>query len=843
MRKNKGSFLLIFVFFVAIFSMISYSATSVFNGMIHDGDVVNGITFTVNSIGVYAAQNGTFVSIDKNDCDYLFDTEICVLSISFSDGKYLSQVTMYEKKYDFFIIRNFPKHTVYFGETANVTVMINNTGRIDASDFLYSDAFPNGFEVILNSNDGTLDKNEFKFFGNLKKGKTLNLTYAIRPILKSKAELRSKIFIDNNFFYSDLYLIETMSPILVSTQKSTHYCNVGDFFNYTIFVNTSIPINTKVDAILELPDSLQFLDGSRRIETIFNFNNYTIVNNTIINGSVQNKTFVMRCVFTGTDPIKIFSKADNGVKFNIDDVYDYVTVDFDALFMSDNVLKEYTSGESAKLFAFFKNNGNINLSDVTFSVTSNILPSKLEKVSLFLANTSYFLFDDYVNFPVCSSCNFHINISYFFFTDFGEKITDSKLFNMTVLEYSNISIISNINPVSVYSGDAVIVTVSLKNNMQAPLSDIEVYDEFNQRLFKSGSNANKISLNSKETKVVYSYTLYAPYTDSEKKEGTNTFVRYGYAGKYYFMNLSNYFTVLPKVYTERELKLSVVKSVIVPANFSIGDVLDINYRLENTDTISMKDIILQFPLSSSYVSVGEYQYVLSKLDPGEIVYLDSIEKIRPLFLGSFKIPATTVMFQDDYARLSTLNSNEIFSITVLKNSSFVKGPLLVINHTFTGYVKNGAIFKIVLLNKGSSVSDAFISYNRQRENFRLSSKESKVIDYTVYFNGNGNFTIPDVYVTYFNSEDNYTSYAKGTKISFKDYVASKKEMGVNDIEVSSESLIDTESVNNLEFTNIGKENITTSKNFFIINKILIIVILFSLILISIVFYEFKKHQL
>lgn len=837
---NKGGNFLVFLLFVFVFCAINvFSISVIYSGIITDSSTQNGITFKIESNSVYGILNGNFVIIDNNDCGVLSNLKVCVQSITQTDMDYTAKITIYDKAYDFTITRTLSKNFMYYNEKINVTVNISNNGFSDVPVFLYTDTYPQEIDPITVDVGNVID-HKFRYVGNLSSQNSEVFSYLINPNAKITANLRGDLLVNSTHFYSGLSLIESTSPILVYTSYDFKNCNVDDVFNYTLFVNNSLNISTDVNVTIVLPESLRFLDGT--IKYVANFKFY--------NDSLQNETFFVKCLYTGNEPITVSTNANNGVSFSLDNILDYVSVVVNRPVISDNINDVYTKGEKGNLFISYENYGN-DLHDVTFSINSDLVKNSQVKISNFSANQTYTLLDDDVTIPLDAKSNYFINASYYYYTKYGEQIFDSSFYNISTTELSNITI-SYVIDGSVNSLNDVHVRVVLQNNMAVPIDNINVYDQFDQKDFKSGVNSNIVSLGSKESKTVYEYVLSTPYVLDTIQKNISTFASYTFGGRNFLVSSSTSYNIIPNTYPVTSFNLNIEKTLDLPANLSVGDIFYVNYKLENDESSSMRNILIEFPFSSDYESLGNRYYLLQKLDPGESVYLNHLEMLRYVLNKTIDLPPTKVYFQEEYGEKYSSISNELQGIFV-NYKKYVDGPLIFVNNSFISLVKNGAYFELSVSNLGTSLAYVSLSYNHQTGDIMLSPQNTKVIFYTVNFPGNGNFSIPDVVATYTYQSFNHSMLSSGKNIEYLNYVPENKSVSVKQnnnlgsTPVTENTMVSGSSepntVVNTSNDNVGKNTVKVYSSFFVNSWIVITAIIISLILVIIIFYEAKKHKL
>lgn len=823
---------LIWVWGLVILSLFVFSASFNHIQWVNSGEPIFDIYFSINSDdGVYISDiDGNFKYLNEDRCGSLNDYYVCVEEIKDSEEGYIAKVSISEYLYDFEIKRTFDSDEFFLNDEVLVNVTVSNIGKKDGLNLIYTDQFP--VEIDVDSiEDGKVIDNSFIFDFDLESNEEINFSYKLRAIDFFRAKLKAKLDIDNNYFYSGLKEFAVKDSVSLFSNLSNYSCLVGETLNLNNTVFNHVNSSSLVEVTINLPNNLQFVDGTRSKVQNFSFDNLT-------NKSIDE---TLLCVYSGKSEIQFTGSISNGVNYEND--FDSVKLDVDKLDFefSSNIVSNYFVGSTNFLYALFENKNDKNMSDVVFEVNSNLLENKTMRIEEIKINESISVLDDDFLFPLMSG-NYYINISYYYFTSFGEKINFTKSFKIILSDAKQI-IIKQSMPRKVEAYERFNVSLVLNNPMSTKIKNVEVFDTFDDFSLVEGKNNADIVLDSKEEKSIYRYEVQAPLVFEKESFPIKTMVTYEYANETVSFDKTFFITVEPSKEEIRDYKIDFKLTIKKDDAIGLGDVINVDATVENEDDISFKKLVLRFPESSDYEVLSKTEQVLDGIDPGELVYYDDLFKIRPSRSGNYKISDLVFDFIDEFG-ISHREKLSFPEFKVEENNSIEK-PLLKINQTFLGFFNNSAKFAVEIFNIGSLSTKLNLSYTNGDKDFFVSSESSEVFIYEVKLPSNGEFFIKPLRIIY----DNGIELAYITYPSFKLFFDSYVELSGNDGFVNDNILVNDDEIVYVDELNENSSKVNSERqrvgfsNFISDNFIVIVSILLTIILIIILVYEIKKHKL
>jgi hypothetical protein len=760
---------------------LASAATLIKGGWMYSGEGVAVETTSllmIMSRTEVAADYGTgFLSIKNNSCSYADYIKVCVDNIEYNHitDKIRAYVRVYKRVPTLKITRTFSGDTLLINENSTVSVTIENTGDVIAKNVVYADYFPK--EVVISDAEGgsKISGSVVTWKGEIKAGNTVELTYKIKPTEEFDASLKAEATFFNGFTtkttYSDAKRIKastffTITPIVSRTRFS-----IGEKINMSVNLSNREFYAVNVDyldvtvdkdlEVLEVPSPLKKigdytyrwagrLPGAGSVN-VSNGTTYTRYNVTSL--QLRYKFKAKRA-----PSANIYFKArytdKYGVTRDTKQIKQSFTIDNKGVKISSN-MEDITleSFQKKKMIVWLQN---LN----TYAAIKNVyvnISSFLYLPNLFYKEISRMehkrVVEKIIYAPQVTTSTGHkivANVSYQ--TEFGDNYSYTYTTTFTVIPVKGLLITKTLTKSALESGETTTVTVSVKNQRKVKVNNVMISEDLPPELTVSGMTSRKVSINAEDTLTAYSYTITAPKVNETRQYSAITNVRYtsknitdsSSSEMTYTYSKNTSFTVKPK-----QLALSVLKQIPDSAIYA-GEIVDVNYRISNPSTDqTANNIVVLFPLQQEFDLLSPARsYTVGTLGPGETVYVNGEEKIRPKYnQTTLTVAKTRVEYENQDGARFHANSTTI-SLSII--GAYEKGPYIVAYKEVPAQANNTDEFlvNVTLSNVGSeevfvNASDTIKSWST-----KLKPNANKSFTYKTKIKKVGKFELPQVVAQY-----------------------------------------------------------------------------------------------
>ncbi len=777
MRLKKFLFFAILLAFSTIGALFANADTQAFSGYVYSG---NSITVDKQVIFIYLGSDGIvadygkgFFSIANNTCESTDYFKVCLDNIDYDYTAKKKRISLraFSTVPYLTITRSVSKSELVIGEEAVFEVSISNSGGI-ARNATFTDFFPSAF-YVYDVNGASLDGNSVVWSGILPRSGTRTIEYKVKPRDAVKQGLKASLsyfdgYADQTIFSSEV-VINAVHFLGLETSVGKSSVVLGQQNNFTL--NLTNRGNNTVNATLLVtfsPDiSVVPATGFVRVKNNVYSWSGDLRKRNLSNNRFFSKAFVFH-----------FTSQKIGASEIIVDpsYYDYSSGDYLSLVQVKRAVEVSDSGISVRsnlndrilepdqefaMKVWIQNlNAYVPMKDVYISTYTDLgyipdvyLPVLDKGYQKLVIEKNFFA----PNTSATSGYALYVNVTY--------NVSGSNSFKaykdtLSVTPVKDLVINQLASKTSVESGKTFSFTVSVSNPRTTGINNVRIYDTLPAEFSRYGSMSNVISIPKKESTTAYAYEITAPRVSEEKTFVIRTNVEYSDSDNEY-----DYFNDL-KYNFSKEIKITVlpvkfplaVTASMADTDLFTGHFHDVNYIIKNpNENWIAEDVVLYLPLQPEFDVVGNMNYSLPDIDPGESVFLSARHKIRPKINDSQTLVKPYFTFRDKYGSSYLYNGSD----AILKiKSSPVYGPALILNKNSSDTANNTDKFIVSLsiMNVGKQDADAEVSDGGQEFSVKVPAESEYVRNYTLSFAEAGTYELPAAIAKYsYNGMKLYTA--------------------------------------------------------------------------------------
>jgi hypothetical protein len=291
------------------------------------------------------------------------------------------------------------------------------------------------------------------------------------------------------------------------------------------------------------------------------------------------------------------------------------------------------------------------------------------------------------------------------------------------------------------------IQVRLTNDRLIHLRDVQVTDTIDPRLHVEGVHAKKLKLLGDEETQVYSYRIKAPVVHNKTEYNITTTVSFFDKDLKQQMNYSKTtkITVRP-MRPDLDIDITLDK----PDDIYAGTILPVEYTFTNSEELEViRDITIHFPIQEEIDLLGPKTFFIDKLDPGEKFILKDLTYFRPkIYRKNLQINDILTGYFDNYGNMFQENTT-VDKLEVEK--AVLNGPSIFLSTETTNESINVSAevrVRIRIINNGTDAADLSIQQGGKMWNTSVGAGSTSYIDYTVRYDQEGNYTIPDPYASF-----------------------------------------------------------------------------------------------
>jgi hypothetical protein len=760
------------------------------------------ITMNKYANAIFVDAGEMFQTVALYDCEKMERFRICFKNTTYDEGEneLYALVAINRSKPDVSITRQINQTELYVGQEAEVTLTIVNTGDT-APQIIVTDDYPASIEIYDMEGGCREHENQVYWKGHLDEDESRECTFLIRPTKELHQGFVAHLKYWDGFKWIDEYSVALtldVEPVLeiFSALIREDYEVDGTDFDYgedppilnigetaRLLVNITNNFHERVDVNkfeLNLPPYIRYRSiGHLR----FNYVNASGNRSSIVwysdsinklsdrtlrwSGRINegdSKQFILklRAERTGNQNVLLF--AD----------YEYDSLRFDESWYESfdvgdpGIVFRMAVEDKSKRFAaperLDEEEDTIDLEalhpyHVRIYAQNVNKYSKLSNVNI-KVGTELAGFKD-VRYPemaeegqripysielippyVVAHKEFKMNVSATYTNDYGEKYYNSTEFKVSVFPTKDITIDIDSDEGFVLDGnEETEIAVTLTNDRLIDIPNVQVRDEIYPALPIEGVHAKKLKLLKDTDTEVYKYRMTMPVVHNKSYYNITTTVSFFDPDLKRVLNFTKTkeITVRPM-----EPELNVDLTVDEPDNVYPGTIIPAEYKLKNEEEEEIiRDITVYFPIHEGMDLIGPRTFFVDKLDPGEEIRIPNLVKFRPkLVQRNFKINLTKVVFHDNYGnRFYENTSAESVDVAWAR----INGPSIFLR-TVTPDLLNKSTdgtVRIEVKNNGSDAADVMVEQGNRSWNLTVAAASTSAIDYTVRYDMEGNYTLPD----------------------------------------------------------------------------------------------------
>ncbi|MDP2750951.1 MAG: hypothetical protein Q8O89_09040, partial [Nanoarchaeota archaeon] len=822
-------------------------------GIFVDGDtaMVNNVAYKMHhetfSSRIEFEHNTLLTSVTNGTCAIINDTtKICFTSktYDYTLKKDKLDVKFYQLKPDVKVTRTISSSFPFLMDEVEVTVVITNIlGDIDATDFVYMDAYPEEFVFTYLDNVQAKD-NVISWNGRVRKGSDNSVTLKYKFKIKKKVDISLR----GEYYYFDgekmtdrqyTYAIDFKPKSLVDLTTKVAYTStyVGRTNNLTINLTRAYK-NESIDAKIRIviPDNLVVESFKGDLTTLQTRTDLATVAAGTAEGSKESFT-IYEWSGTITNQSKAFEfwlygrrvgSSDVRIYLYYEDPNDRIRKGFDLVnyteeltqnfeIISKDIILATNLQEGEKLESYQTKNFtayvvNTNRGAYLKDVDIRIYTNTSEPV-IITKHVDWMAVNQQIDFKfnltadeIKSDRSVKFNMTASYLTEFGDNYTINLDRTIQLKSIKDFTITATADKTTLDEEEKTYFTVKVNNPRLVDIEYVTVADRISNFTLTKGVNSRILHLKSDKIADIYTYEIMAPKVRQDTIININTSVKYESHGKNYSFSKLTPITVKPK-----KLDLTITRTYSSSAVFQ-GQLIDVDYTLSNGDIEQAKDVYIFFPTQPEIDAVGSILAKVPKLDPGEKIILHKASAIRGKYNRSIEIQPAFIYYRDIDDNLFSMNSTKE-SLTF--KYSFIDGPAIVIYKNATSNVGPYFPVTVTIQNLGSAILDKLVINDGDKEwQTGLSPGESKTFNY-IQSSPPGEYNLDKAVATYSYGGLNFTTASNKPKIYVsKDVLIaneSKKE-GKSAVDLIKEKLSTSETGTKVA-ENIG-ENVEKTKSWF-----------------------------
>ena len=705
--------------------------------------------------------------INRGDCQKVYNLKFCFGNTMWDidEKKEKINLTVYSIAPTITITRTIDNPTMRVGEEAEITTTIKNGDGLSAENFSFIDTFTPEFNI---TEVHTCNKNNDSVYWlkYLRVNDSVECRYTIKALDEIERSFKAKVEYFDGFEmqekYSDTLAIKVNPLIDIKTEFNDTDKKI--YLGQTVYLKINITNKNDEDMDLRyfdiyVPDGLEYL-GTTTIRTRVNSTDYkyfpsgslTKIGSNVYRYSSdelnENQSKIIapafRAKFIGKSNIymKAEYETENVVRTkekmeSIEAISPELKIHSNLKSKDESSKNEFDTNVETPLKIYIENPigssiyfKNIHLwFNTTLGNFSDVYLDRLNE-----SNTIFVLNTKLVTPKIIKKTTYNFDVVADYETQYDEKKQKSFDIDIDVKPIEGLVITQAISKSNVESGEEFDVEVKVQNKRLEDISDVRVFDTMHDEFSRKGISSNIININGLDTVSVYKYKMKAP----QVKETT----------KYKFITTANYskenvtksaekefiITVMPK-----KLEITVTRNV--PTPLFTGQIVDITYIIENKEKEQLKNILFRFPIQQKFDLVGNKEYFIEKLDPGEKLTIVEKHKVRAKLNGSQTLEPTELVYYDDLGNIFRKNSSKA---TFDVKFGYIDGPAFLLNKTVSKKKINKSESVDVVLtvrNIGTEKGQIKVSDMGKVRDIELSAKEETKFGYSISFDKIGKFEL------------------------------------------------------------------------------------------------------
>jgi len=781
---------------------------------------------------------GSYFFVPQGTCKTIVNIEICFANSIFDTdfGKYKVNISAYRVVPDITITRVIDDSTIAVGDEAEITVNVTNGIGIPAQNFEYIDYFsPEEFELLHVTGSCNKEGNNAVYRGLLKENNKISCKYTIKALKEIERSSRARV----SYFDGDEIKRDFSSNInfkVVPALDISSYFNDSDrnvFVGEQVIFIVNMSNNKESDDIknitlnISLPSGLRY-DETASISMYFNStSNITVQSQPVkkISDSViqfkgeipsnQSKFIALKLTATKSGISNIFIdylySIEGSKEIFSAEKKDSLEVEHKEITLFTNFKDgdTFDAGEQKLIQIGVSNpNENVFLKNISVKIDTNI--SNIPEANLSYLDSgkaNYMIYQNIAMPYVSSDTTYPFNIIVSYDTEYGEHFTEISEFNLIVKTIAGLSISHDISKTTVESGEQFSIKTKVKNERNVDIKNIRVFDVVPMEFEREGLNSvSNLNINANDEVVAYNYRMTAPVVDSPKTYYFRTTATYKEGNKTFAFERTYQVTVTPK-----KKDLSVAR-VIADSKPSRGAIIDVIYTISNPDDKeTVENIRLKFPVQQDIDLVGEKNFTISRLLPGESYTIREFHRVRPKLNGSLVIAPTMFSYNDDEGNVFTKNSSET-SFTA--DYGYISGPAFFIQKSSNDSVLVGDLISVIISvsNIGDEPGKVSITDSGNVWNLELKAGETDFITYKINAENEGIVFLKPAEAQYsYRGKNVFTiSNPAYTNVTSKKEISAEKEIK----EVKVEKVVPTKVEEKKTFMQLVWEAISSIFNIF-----------------------------
>lgn len=428
---------------------------------------------------------------------------------------------------DISIERSFSTTSPYLNEEITVIVTLKNDGDKIATNIKYTDAYPSGLKVYSSGNAKVWE-------GNINAGEEEKFTYTIKAedtiSFDSTATLSYKFDGNEKTKKSSTVTINVKKPFSISHEISKEAVDKDEEVDYNLTITNEHESDSLTVEKLEITLPSQ-IDLVRPPTGLAKQENKLTFTGTIEKKKNKNFAIKLKSSKIGKFTISTLANLKISDKSFEEKLEKSFNVGLSYIMPILNITDAVKSNSPYNVFIAVKNYGNAEIKNVSIKVESDLFENIEEKKNI-AAGRTYEIFKKTLTAPYTEEDKKHnIKIYGSYTSSSGKTQTFEKSAQLTITAAPKIvGIIKEFNKEEFYPGDEIKVTVTIKNQKNKAVDEVDVSDIFPVEIrssLKGDVTGYLEKLEPNEEKTIYSYSVVVPkdYKKDEIEFKTNLNVK------------------------------------------------------------------------------------------------------------------------------------------------------------------------------------------------------------------------------------------------------------------------------------------------------------------------------
>lgn len=736
---------------------------------------------------------------------YLYDTDI---------KKNKVNISVYSVKPEIKISRIADKTALRIGEEAEISVNITNGIGISAENFIFTDTFPKDeFYITAVSGDCFERNNTIYYSGYLRENSKIKCSYKIKPIKETIRSVRARVRYYDGFEVQELFsnpLNFDVSPflsIITEFNESDNKVAVGEEFLFIInLTNNDEDYDSFIKSLdIFIPSGIEYV-STATVKRYLNSTSTITIRSQNIQKEDNKLHFEGELEKNSTKFIVLKLKALMGGSSNI---FIYATYNYNGFNSSTEIKKtievekpdiniytnfqdgeQYDSGQESLIKIDVINPNNIiNLKNILVKIDTPLYEFPIVYLEeLNKTSTTNAVYTKIIMPSVSSNKDFDFNVTLFYETEFGQKLNKTFNYKVYVKIIEGLVVSHEFSKTSAEGGEEITIKTNVENKRNVDVKDVRVFDVVPLEFIRKGLNSvSNLQINALEKVTAYEYKVILPKVANVTKYKIRTVARYSEDNKTYAYETEDYITV-----EKKKLELSISNAITDTKPF-MGAIIDVLYTITNNEEEILKDIVAYFPVQEDIELVGEKNFSIENLGPGESYTIRNAHKIRAKTNGSLTLKPTLFVYKDEEGNIYETNST---SLSLSPEFGYIAGPAFVIEQNAPQRVRSGdkIVVYVSVKNIGTEEGIINISNNKKYWLFELKPEQADSFFYTLETTTPGHYSInPLKGEYYYIGKKIYTLSNSQEVIVFKEEMPLTEEKKEQEEEVVSEQHIEKKS--------------------------------------------------